>query len=180
MPNMTRDQIGIGISGFILCYCCLLNLIVLFRQYKNTMQILRDLNLFDVFIAITETGNFCETNPLNGHDGLYFQAMINEVVDWNTANPRQRIAAVTPYRWTRNDDGSGRDFCIGCRANLVADLKAAAAMQKKWDQSNCKSSSSSPPNSTPSPTSSLSFCSGKANGLYCQNTSTLVRCTNRS
>jgi MYXO-CTERM domain-containing protein len=63
--------------------------------------------------------------------------MYEEIHAWNQAHPQQVIRAVTPYRWTQNDDGSGRDFCIGCSSALVQDMGNAIAMGRKWHNSGC-------------------------------------------
>ena len=40
--------------------------------------------------------------------------MYAEIRSYN-ASHITKVRAITPYRWTGNDDGSGRDFAIGTR-----------------------------------------------------------------
>ena len=110
-----------------------------FRSYRDTLDILRAKNMLNIPIYITESGNACDPpcQPYPDVDNGYFFAMFQEVHDWNQAHPDQLIRAVTPYRWTQNDDGSGRDFCIGCRGGLKADISRAVDQGWKWTNDIC-------------------------------------------
>jgi hypothetical protein len=88
-------------------------------------------------VFITESGNACA--PQSGNpcypdsDVGYFHAMLKEINDYNkdAGNPT-KIRAITPYRWTLNDDGTGRDFAIGDRPALLGELKGAFGMKYTW------------------------------------------------
>ncbi|MBN2361590.1 MAG: hypothetical protein JXR83_19210 [Deltaproteobacteria bacterium] len=110
-----------------------------FRMYRDYLALLSARSILDIPLYITETGNQCDPpcDPYPDQDIGYFVAMIEEVHAWNQAHPRQLIRAVTPYRWTRNDDGTGRDYCLGCSNPLINDLKRAADLGRKWDDSEC-------------------------------------------
>ncbi len=110
-----------------------------FRTYRDQLALLAARGLLDLPLYITEAGNVCDPpcDPYPDQDLGYFVAMIEEVDAWNQAHPRQRIRAVTPYRWTPNDDGSGRDFCLGCSGPLQADLGRAVDLGRKWEDSEC-------------------------------------------
>lgn len=118
-----------------------------FRGYRDTTELLAERGLVDLPLYITEAGSVCDPpcDPYVDEDRGYFVAMYEEIHQWNLANPHQVIRAVTPYRWTLNDDGSGRDFCIGCSAPLVQDLQNAVAMGRTWDDTGCHSPMSPPP-----------------------------------
>lgn len=110
-----------------------------FRIYRDFLRVYADNNLLDVPLYITESGSACDPpcDPYDDQDKGYFLAMYEEIHTWNQAHPSQIIRAVTPYRWTSNDDGSGRDFCIGCSAPLQTDLQNAIAMGRTWHNSGC-------------------------------------------
>ncbi|MBI1944234.1 MAG: hypothetical protein HYS27_00990 [Deltaproteobacteria bacterium] len=118
-----------------------------FRGYRDTTELLAARGLFDLPLYITEAGSACDPpcDPYRDEDVGYFVALYEEVFSWNQANPHQVIRAVTPYRWTSNDDGSGRDFCIGCSAPLRQDLEHAVALGRTWDDTGCHSPMSPPP-----------------------------------
>ncbi len=118
-----------------------------FRLYRDVTRLLEARGILDVPLYITESGNACDPpcNPYDDADRGYFVAMYREVDAWNRAHPSQLIRAVTPYRWTRNDDGSGRDFCIGCRGALVADMRNAVAEGLRWSDTGCGEESPPPP-----------------------------------
>jgi hypothetical protein len=127
-----------------------------FRGYRDTLDILRTKNMLNIPIYITESGNACDPpcTPYPDVDNGYFFAMFQEVYNWNQAHPDQIIRAVTPYRWTQNDDGSGRDFCIGCKGGLKADISRAVDQGWKWTDGVC---SNQAPSCTPQ-------CGGKMCG----------------
>jgi hypothetical protein len=110
-----------------------------FRTYRDHLALLEARGILDIPLYITEAGNVCDPpcDPYPDQDLGYFVAMIEEIHAWNQAHPRQRIRAVTPYRWTRNDDGSGRDFCLGCSGPLQADLGRAVDLGRKWEEGEC-------------------------------------------
>lgn len=124
-----------------------------FRGYRDTIGLLTARDLFDLPLYITESGSACDPpcNPYDDQDKGYFVAMYEEIHTWNQANPRHVIRAVTPYRWTRNDDGSGRDFCIGCRNGLRADLQRAIAMGRRWSPTGCGGEVAPEPEPQPAP-----------------------------
>ncbi len=93
-------------------------------------------------VFITETGNACQPAPGNDcypdADIGYFQALYAEIDAYNQAPGNQtKIRAVTPYRWTGGDDGTGRDFEIGTRKLLLADLLQAFAKGYSWTEPAC-------------------------------------------
>lgn len=118
-----------------------------FRGYRDTTQLLAERGLLNLPLYITEAGSVCDPpcDPYQDVDVGYFVAMVEEIHAWNQANPYQLIRAITPYRWTQNDDGSGRDFCIGCSAPLRQDLANAVALGRTWDDTGCHSPMSPPP-----------------------------------
>ena len=103
-----------------------------FRQYRNYTTILKNKNILDIPLYITEAGNACDPpcDPYPDKNNGYWTAMWREINNWNKNNPRQRIRAITPYRWTKNKDGTNRDFCIGCSNPLKQDI--ANAVSKNW------------------------------------------------
>ncbi|HOX42045.1 MAG TPA: putative metal-binding motif-containing protein [Myxococcota bacterium] len=105
-----------------------------FRVYQDVLGALRARGILDVPLYITEAGNVCDPpcDPYPDQNLGYFQALYEEVHAWNLAHPDQLVRALTPYRWTRNDDGSGRDFCIGCSGPLLDDLRGAIATGRRW------------------------------------------------
>jgi hypothetical protein len=61
----------------------------------------------------------------------YFKSLWIELDAWN-AGATTKIRAVTPYRWTKNDDGTGRDASIGTKPSLLVDLQKAFASKPQW------------------------------------------------
>lgn len=119
-----------------------------FRVYRDHLAVMAELGVRDVPLYITESGNVCDPlpcDPYPSEDRGYFQAMYREVDAWNQGHPRQKIRAVTPYRWTENDDGSGRDFCIGCSDGLKQDLRRAMAEGARWTDESCHPASEPAP-----------------------------------
>ncbi len=115
-----------------------------FRVYRDVCHLLRSRCILNVPLYITEAGNVCDPpcDPYPDADIGYFVAMYNEVDAWNQAHPDQIIRAVIPYRWTRNDDGTGRDFCSG---PLKSDLQRAIAGGQIWTDTGCPGSVPSDP-----------------------------------
>jgi len=113
-----------------------------FRVYRDVLDYLRGRGILSVPLYITETGNVCDPpcDPYPDADMGYFVAMYEEINDWNASHPDQVIRAVTPYRWTSGDDGTGRDFCIGCAGGLQADIANAISFGYRWTTSGCPGS----------------------------------------
>lgn len=110
-----------------------------FRGYRDTTEMLAARNILDIPLYITESGNACDPpcDPYPRVNNGYWTAMFSEINDWNQNNPQQAIRAVTPYRWTQNDDGSGRDFCIGCRSEHLDDIRNAVSHDWRWTDQGC-------------------------------------------
>jgi hypothetical protein len=113
-----------------------------FRIYIDYIRVIEAAGLAGKPVLITESGNACDPNRGNAcypnADIGYFQALYAEANRWNTqASTRTKIRAITPYRWTSNDDGTGRDFAIGQRPLLLQDLQRAFAHQYHWTTPGC-------------------------------------------
>jgi len=130
----------------------------IFRDYIK--QVVEAKGLAGRPVFITESGNAC--TPQKGNQCYpdkntgYWQALYAEVDAYNKAfTTKTRIRAITPYRWTTNDDGTGRDFAISKRPYLLADLKLAFAKQYAWTKPSCgpapKDSGPAPKDSGPAP-----------------------------
>ncbi len=108
-----------------------------FRIYRDWIKAIEDNGLAGKPVFITESGNACapqQGNPCYPNQDVgYFHAMWKEIDDWNKdpAHPT-KVRAITPYRWTLNDDGTGRDFAIGNRPTLLGELTGAFAQQYAW------------------------------------------------
>jgi MYXO-CTERM domain-containing protein len=108
-----------------------------FRIYRDWIGAIEGEGLTGAPVLVTETGNACAPQKGNAcypdSNIGYFQALYGEVAAWN-ADPSHptKIRALTPYRWTINDDGTGRDFAIGTRTQLQTDLTAAFAKKYAW------------------------------------------------
>jgi len=106
-----------------------------FRIYRDWIKAIEAEGEGGSPVFITESGNACA--PAAGNkcypdaDLGYFQALWKEIADWN-ATATTKVRAITPYRWTKNDDGTGRDFAIGDRATLLSDLKKAFDAKATW------------------------------------------------
>ena len=112
----------------------------IFRDYIK--QVIEPRGLTGVPVLITESGNACKPQKGNecypNKDTGYFQALYAEVDAYNKASTtKTKVRAITPYRWTINDDGTGRDFAIGKRPNLLADLKKAFTKKYAWTTPSC-------------------------------------------
>ena len=114
-----------------------------FRIYKDYInKVIQPKGYTGLPVFITESGNACTVQKGNkcypDKDIGYFQAMYAEANAHNVnAANKTKIRAITPYRWTSNDDGTGRDFAIGKRNNLLADLKKAFAKKYQWTKPSC-------------------------------------------
>ena len=114
-----------------------------FRIYRDYIKkVIEPRGYAGLPVFITESGNACKVQKGNkcypdANIG-YFQAMYAEINSYNQ-NPanKTKVRAITPYRWTSNDDGTGRDFAIGKRNNLLADLGAAFAKKYAWTKPGC-------------------------------------------
>jgi hypothetical protein len=108
-----------------------------FRIYRDFVKAIEDEGLGGRPTFITESGNACAPQQGNAcypdQDLGYFDALYQEIADWN-ADPSHptKIRAITPYRWTGNDDGTGRDFEIGKRSKLLQDLSRAFGKKHQW------------------------------------------------
>ena len=117
-----------------------------FRIYIDYIKAIEALGVVGKPMFFTESGNACEPTIQNNAcypdaDVGYFQALYKEAHRWNQlSTTKSKIRAITPYRWTINDDGTGRDFAIGRRANLLSDLKKAFAQKYSWTSSACGTS----------------------------------------
>ncbi len=106
-----------------------------FRIYRDWINAIEAEGEGSAPVFITESGNACA--PTSGNscypnsDIGYFQALWKEIADWN-ATAATKVRAITPYRWTKNDDGTGRDFAIGDRPALLGDLKKAFDAAATW------------------------------------------------
>lgn len=105
-----------------------------FRIYRDWIAAIEAEGQTGKPVFMTESGNACDEQAGNkcypDTNIGYFQAMYAEIRAWN-ASHATKIKAITPYRWTSNDDGTGRDFAVGAaaRTGLRADLVAAFAAQ---------------------------------------------------
>jgi hypothetical protein len=106
-----------------------------FRIYRDWIKAIEAEGEGGRPVLITESGNACKPAPGNkcypDADIGYFQALWAEIDAWN-ATAATRVRAITPYRWTPNDDGTGRDFAIGSRPALLGDLKKAFEKKHAW------------------------------------------------
>ena len=78
-------------------------------------------------IFITESAHNTDAGGVVNHvdeDRGFFTAIYAEVAAWNAANGN-RIRAVTPYRWTTNGDGTGRDHSLEGKPALLTDHRRA-------------------------------------------------------
>jgi len=106
-----------------------------FRIYRDWIKAIEAEGEGGHPVFVTESGNACK--PAAGNkcypdsDLGYFQALFGELDAWN-ASATTKVRAITPYRWTLNDDGTGRDFAIGNRPTLLVDLKKAFEKKYAW------------------------------------------------
>lgn len=120
-----------------------------FRIYQDYIRVMEAEGLAGKPIFLTESGNACDVKGGNAcypdADVGYFQALYAEAAAHN-ADPatKVKIRAITPYRWTRNDDGTGRDFAIGERPKLLADLAQAFVKRPSWTTPRCGAGDAGP------------------------------------
>ena len=112
-----------------------------FRIYRDYIsKVIEPRGLAGSPIFISESGNACAPQKGNlcypDKDTGYFQALYADAAAWNKS-AKTRVRAITPYRWTKNDDGTGRDFALGSRPKLLADLKKAFAKKHAWTKTKC-------------------------------------------
>jgi len=91
---------------------------------------------------ITESAHNTDDAVVNhvDEDRGFFTAMYQRVATWNAANGN-RIRALTPYRWERFGDGSGRDHSIRDKPSLEADHRRGAT--HTWTTPECGPSTGS-------------------------------------
>jgi hypothetical protein len=107
-----------------------------FLIYKDYIGVIEAQGLAGKPVFITESGNACDAKSGNAcypdANVGYFQALYAAAAAHNQSSSATKVRAITPYRWTSNDDGTGRDFAIGARPQLLLDLKQAFAHQYAW------------------------------------------------
>jgi len=113
-----------------------------FLIYRDYIGVMEAEGMRGSPVFITESGNACD--PVRGNacypnaDVGYFQALYKEAHQWNSNSANlTKIRAITPYRWTINDDGTGRDFAIGQKPGLLGDLTKAFAQRYAWTTVGC-------------------------------------------
>lgn len=113
-----------------------------FLIYRDYIGVMEAEGMRGSPVFITESGNACD--PVRGNacypnaDVGYFQALYKEAHQWNSNSANTtKIRAITPYRWTLNDDGTGRDFAIGQKPGLLGDLTKAFAQRYAWTTLGC-------------------------------------------
>jgi len=112
-----------------------------FHIYRDYIKkVIQPKGLTGAPVFITESGNACAVKKGNAcypdKDTGYFQALYADAAAWNKT-AKTKVRAITPYRWTKNDDGTGRDFEIGSRSKLLGDLKKAFAKKHAWTKPKC-------------------------------------------
>jgi hypothetical protein len=107
-----------------------------FRVYRSFIEVIEDAGHGGDPVYVTEAGHACEgtSRCYADEDRGYFAAMYREVDAWNRAASTV-IRAVTPYRWLALGDGTPRDFAIGDKPRLQADLAAGAVYT--WTEPDC-------------------------------------------
>ncbi|OGR02892.1 MAG: hypothetical protein A2284_01190 [Deltaproteobacteria bacterium RIFOXYA12_FULL_61_11] len=132
-----------------------------FRIYKDYIRVLEEAGLSGRPVYVTESGNACDVSAGNrcypNDDRGYFQALYAEA-DQHNRQAATKIRAITPYRWTGFDDGTGRDFEIGSKPGLLADLEAAFAQRYTWLENDHLDPVPADPASSPSPCSDDLLC----------------------
>lgn len=114
-----------------------------FRIYRDYIGVIESRGLAGKPVFISESGNACDPGGAGkacypNADVGYFQALYAEADAHNkSATTQTKIRAITPYRWTKNDDGTGRDFAIGDRPALLSDLQQAFAQGYAWTTPDC-------------------------------------------
>lgn len=113
-----------------------------FLIYRDYIGVMEAEGMRGKPVFVTESGNACD--PVRGNacypnaDVGYFQALYKDAHQWNSNSANlTKIRAITPYRWTINDDGTGRDFAIGQKPGLLGDLTKAFAQRYAWTTIGC-------------------------------------------
>ncbi len=107
-----------------------------YRVFEDFIQVVDDNGHATKPIFITESAHNTDVATVNhvDEDRGFFTAMYERVATWNAANGN-RIRALTPYRWERFGDGSGRDHSIRDKPNLEADHRRGAT--HTWTTPEC-------------------------------------------
>lgn len=107
-----------------------------YRVFEDFIQVVDDNGHSTKPIFITESAHNTDVATVNhvDEDRGFFTAMYQRVATWNAANGN-RIRALTPYRWERFGDGSGRDHSIRDKPNLEADHRRGAT--HTWTTPEC-------------------------------------------
>lgn len=98
-----------------------------YRVFEDFIQVIDDTGHGTKPVFITESAHNTDEPVVNhvDEDRGFFTAIYERVAAWNAANG-QRIRALTPYRWERFGDGSGRDHSIRDKPSLEADHRRGA------------------------------------------------------
>lgn len=107
-----------------------------FRVYRDFVRVADDLGQSDKPIFVTEAAQNTDIATVNhvDEDRGFFAAMYAEIAAWN-ATHGQRIRALTPYRWERFGDGTGRDHSMRDKPRLLADH--ARGVVHTWTSPRC-------------------------------------------
>lgn len=108
-----------------------------YRVFQDFVRVVDENGHSSKPLFITESAHNTDVPVVNhvDEDRGFFVAMYAEVSAWNAANGN-RIRALTPYRWERFGDGSGRDHSIRDKTNLQADLLRGAT--HTWTTPTCE------------------------------------------
>ncbi|MCC6877797.1 MAG: hypothetical protein IT378_26035 [Sandaracinaceae bacterium] len=107
-----------------------------FRVYRDFLRVIADTGHAGRPVYMTEVGHACEPSGdcYSDTDNGYFAALYAEI-DTHNRSAATPIRAITPYRWLPFGDGSPRDFTIGSRPRLQADLARGGA--HTWTTPSC-------------------------------------------
>ncbi len=108
-----------------------------YRVFEDFIQVTNDTGHSSKPIFITESAHNTDATGVVNHvdeDRGFFTAMYQRVANWNAANGN-RIRALTPYRWERFGDGTGRDHSIRDKPSLEADHRRGAT--HTWTTPEC-------------------------------------------
>jgi MYXO-CTERM domain-containing protein len=111
-----------------------------YRVFEDFIQVTNDTGHSTKPIFITESAHNTDATDVVNHvdeDRGFFTAMYQRVASWNAANGN-RIRALTPYRWERFGDGTGRDHSIRDKVRLEADHRRGAT--HTWTTPECGAS----------------------------------------